>query len=460
MRLDLRILGLPASLLFLLVSHTISANAGQDEAPAQPQWSLPMQKRLPPDSPQRRRQAKAAEEYLRLGKTPIGVLKMSPDEGEKFYMDYWRFERELEHDEILGTGISLRARDDDEEARLLANASALVSFRPPFALHTEEWTDIEDFEDLRARGVLAGYDSVAVLAMLTKRGFQCPTGTANCSGAGFPNSCCPSSEFCYAIKDTGLGPVGCCPNGSVCGGTISPCNAPNTACDDTNFGGGCCIPNYVCAGVGCVINPTLITTIIITQTFTVSASSTGRSTQTTTVVSTLTSSTTSSSVPSTSTSLTGTGTGSPPVRPTSDTSTSVQPTGPSGPCPTGFYGCLATHGGGCCRTERNCDVLSCPATSSTTIVSSGVTIVVPVGSAATVTSPTGSCATGWTSCDASLGGNCCPSNFQCGTASCSSAAATSTNIVQKESPSAGSRGQRVATVGLMIMTFTLGLLLV
>jgi hypothetical protein len=32
---------------------------------------------------------------------------------------------------------------------------------------------------------------------------------------------------------------------------ISPCSAPNTACDDTKFGGGCCIPGYVCAGVGC-----------------------------------------------------------------------------------------------------------------------------------------------------------------------------------------------------------------
>jgi hypothetical protein len=201
MRFDLRILGLPASVLILLVPRTITANAGQDEAPAQPQWSLPIQKRLPPDSPQRRRQLEAAEEHLRLGRTPVGVLKMSPDEGEKFYMDYWQFEGELEHNQQLGTGTSLRARDEEEEARLLANSSAVVGFRPPFALHTEEWSDMSGVDELRARKVVEGRNSAAVLAMLAKRGFQCPTGTADCSGVGYPNSCCPTTEFCYAIKE-------------------------------------------------------------------------------------------------------------------------------------------------------------------------------------------------------------------------------------------------------------------
>jgi len=201
MRLNLRILGLPTSILLLLVSHSIAANAGQDEAPAQPQWSLPIQKRLPPDSPQRRRQLEAAEEHLRLGRTPVGVLKMSPDEGEKFFVDYWQFDGDLEQSERWSTGTSLRARDEEEEARLLANSSAVVAFRPPFALHTEEWSDMSAAEDLRARKIVEGRNSAAVLAMLTKRGFQCPTGTANCSGAGYPNSCCPTTEFCYAIKE-------------------------------------------------------------------------------------------------------------------------------------------------------------------------------------------------------------------------------------------------------------------
>jgi len=126
---------------------------------------------------------------------------MSPDEGEKFYMDYWQFEGDLEQSELWKTGTSLRARDDEEEARLLANSSAVIAFRPPFALHREDRSATSGFEDLRAREVVEGRHSAAVLAMLTKRGFQCPTGTANCSGAGYPNSCCPTTEFCYAIKE-------------------------------------------------------------------------------------------------------------------------------------------------------------------------------------------------------------------------------------------------------------------
>jgi hypothetical protein len=126
---------------------------------------------------------------------------MSSDEGEKFYMDYWQFEGELEQSQLLNTGISLRARDEEEEARLLANSSATMSFRPPFALHTEEWSDTLGFEDLRARSVVDDRSSAAVLAMLTKRGFQCPTGTANCTDVGFPNSCCPTTETCYPIQE-------------------------------------------------------------------------------------------------------------------------------------------------------------------------------------------------------------------------------------------------------------------
>jgi len=200
MRLDLRVLGLPASMLFLLASHMIPTNAAQDnETPAQ--GELPIQKRWPPDSPERRRQLEAVEEHLRLGRSPVGVLKMSPDVGEKFYMDYWQFEGGLEQSQLLDTGASLRARDEEEEARLLANASAILSFRPPFALHTEEGVNGLGFEDLRARKVVEGGNSAAVLAMLSKRGFQCPTGTAACSGVGASNLCCPTTEFCYSITE-------------------------------------------------------------------------------------------------------------------------------------------------------------------------------------------------------------------------------------------------------------------
>jgi hypothetical protein len=64
---------------------------------------------------------------------------------------------------------------------------------------------------------------------------------------------------------------------------------------------------------------------------------------------------------------------------------------------------------------------------------------VPVGSAATVATPTGPCASGWATCAASVGGNCCPSGWECGTASCTSLSPTATGVVQKGSPSNGAR---------------------
>ena len=144
-----------------------------------------------------------------------------------------------------------------------------------------------------------------------------------------------------------------------------------------------------------------------------------------------------------SSSVTGssTATGVAPARPTGSTSISAAPTvtDSSGSCPTGFYACEAYYAGGCCRTGRNCDTTSCPATSSTTIISSGVTVVVPVGAAATLATPSGACASGWSTCAASVGGNCCPSGWQCGTASCTSISPTQTGIIQKGSPSTSNR---------------------
>ena len=187
-------------MLYLLALHTISASAVHDDQPPA-QWDLPLQKRNPPDSPQRRRQLEAAEDHLRLGRSPIGVLKMSPDPGEMFYVDYWQFEGELEQSHLLDTGTTLRARNEEEEARLLANSSTVLSFRPAFALHMNQGSDPLGFEDLRARKEIEGRDSAAVLAVLTKRGFQCPTGTADCSGINAPNSCCPTNEQCYSIQE-------------------------------------------------------------------------------------------------------------------------------------------------------------------------------------------------------------------------------------------------------------------
>ena len=83
-----------------------------------------------------------------------------------------------------------------------------------------------------------------------------------------------------------------------------------------------------------------------------------------------------------------------------------------------------------------------------------MTIVVPVGEAATTANPTGNCASGWFTCAASVGGNCCPSGYECGTASCSTVEATATVLSPKEAPNGGGRvkirSSVVAILGAMV----------
>ena len=244
MRFIKDILCLPTPVIVLLLS-TRSAIA---EVSVEDQSLSPWPKHVrywPEDPPHRRRDLEELEEHIKRGERPVGVMKMSPDPGEKFYMEYWQYggqpEPEKEGD---SKSSNLRVREQEEESRLLANVSVIENFRAPFALHTQD----KDAQELRARAVVGR--SAAALAALEKRDFTCPSGTSSCSGIGYPNSCCSTDETCFEIQDTGLGPVGCCPRGGSCGGTISVCNSPNTACPQ-NLGGGCCIPNYVCAGVGC-----------------------------------------------------------------------------------------------------------------------------------------------------------------------------------------------------------------
>jgi hypothetical protein len=134
---------------------------------------------------------------------------------------------------------------------------------------------------------------------------------------------------------------------------------------------------------------------------------------------------------------------SPSTDTTTDTTTAAPTTFSSGGdtqtgCPTGYYGCLATHGGGCCRTDRNCQTYSCPPLTPSTVVSDGKTIVVEATGTdgAAGSSATSTCANGWFMCGSNAGpvAGCCPSGYSCGTASCFSAQASQTDSRAKELP--------------------------
>lgn len=194
---------------------------------------------------------------------PTAIRKMVPDAGEKFYPDYYAFVAAGPPPDPQARA-AFDSRQPAERDALLPTANASspqLDFRPPFAPHSaggardgQPWT-------LADRGIAGGGDysrpftrraaARGALAKLEGRQWACPGDTKDCADIGYPNSCCGADEKCMKIDDTGLGSVGCCPSGSTCGGTISNCGQGNTACE-SDLGGGCCIPGYVCKGVGCM----------------------------------------------------------------------------------------------------------------------------------------------------------------------------------------------------------------
>ncbi|KAI0406044.1 hypothetical protein F4802DRAFT_131620 [Xylaria palmicola] len=388
---------------------------------------------------------------------PTAVRKMSPDESEKFMPGDYAFAPLELYGGAPQLPLQLPPRDatalvltTDEEALLAANSSAALAFRPPFPRHHDDHRGPGARGGKGASRSTAAQQDVAswslyrrardVLSRLRGRAFECPAGTHVCSNIDEPNYCCTDGTTCFVVENSpDAGNVGCCPDGQTCGGSVAACADGNTACP-AEEGGGCCIPGFVCADVGCIMSTASATTsTTTTSTPTPTSTSTSTSTSTTSTSSRATTSTRTTT--STSQSTSGTGTGLPPVRPTSSgPSTTGRTTTSTGDyCPTGFYACVASAGSGCCRTGRDCSTTSCPPVASTTIVTHGATIVVPLSdaaAAAAAATTTATCAAGWFLCGSAAGpvSGCCPSGYACGTASCTLSAATATATVQKELP--------------------------
>ncbi|KAI1156962.1 hypothetical protein F4825DRAFT_401627 [Nemania diffusa] len=447
MRVPRAFLSLPSSLLLLLAAQLHAqahahAAAGSDE-----------------DGPQT---------------LPTAVRKMSLDEGEKFMPEYYAFAPPDLYRGGAQAPLQLMTREatafvltPEEEALLATNNSATIAFRPPFPRH-HDYRGLDARPEGRAGSGERNRRSpenarrepegkswalyrrtVEALAGLQGRDFTCPSGTHVCSNINEPNYCCTDGTTCFVVEDApDAGNVGCCPDGQTCGGSVASCTDGNTACPAED-GGGCCIPGFVCADVGCVQSTTSVATSTTTSTTSTSTSTTTTSTSTpqpTTSTSTTPTPTSTSSTAqtptSTSSSSSASGTGLPPVRPTSSNPQSDTTTGSY--CPTGFYACVASAGSGCCRTGRDCSTTSCPPVASTTIITHGATIVVPLTDALAAASATSTatCAGGWFLCGADAGtvAGCCPSGYLCGTASCTLSAATATATVQKALPGSAAGG--------------------
>lgn len=164
----------------------------------------------------------------------LGVKKMSEDEGEKFFLDYWGF-----GDDVSSGNISERHLSDEDgfpPARFVAQS---YPFGPSYSLGTDGESQS-----------LPRENNNSAVNLFEKRDFKCPTGTTACLSIGRSDRCCGSGETCQIVADTGHGNVGCCPSWKTCSGMIGSCQSGYTACSQA-LGGGCCIPGYDCVEGGC-----------------------------------------------------------------------------------------------------------------------------------------------------------------------------------------------------------------
>jgi len=223
------LLELPASLVVLLTSLPLTTSEPWP-------YNLPPHERYFPEHEAYIKRDLEIQQRLLLA--PVtGMRKMSGDEGEKFFLEYWQLDdpapsQSYERVDLLGIN---RAYHPSVS---LADNSSTCGLLPPVLPHSDKQP----------------YPYLARIfgRNIFERDFQCPSGTSNCSSINQPDACCATGETCISVQDTGSGPVGCCPSGQTCGGEVAGCNtdAGYTSCPGST-NGGCCIPGYSCQGVGC-----------------------------------------------------------------------------------------------------------------------------------------------------------------------------------------------------------------
>ncbi|GKU01857.1 gpi anchored [Fusarium langsethiae] len=393
--------------------------------------------------------------------SPTAIKKLAPGSNDKLLREHLAFAplQILSPRDAAAAAISFLDNQDDELLKL--NGTERF-YRPAFAPHSEESRD-----SMLRRAAEA-------LALLQRRS-SCPKGMNICSNIDPEVKCCQEGTYCVDVGDSVAGGVACCPDGASCGGGVGSCPSEAASCPE-ELGGGCCIPGYVCQGLGCVPSASATPTSTTQAPTTAAQETTEEPTveltteteaETTTeeeptTVSEAETQTETEGTVTAPTTATGSVTGIAPYRPTgTSVTTSSEDEDTQTGCPTGFYGCLATHGGGCCRTDRNCDTHNCPAP-STTIVTDGATIVVLATDAPPAPGPASTCADGWFLCgrDAGPVAGCCPNGYDCGTASCFTAHASETGRLQKAFPEAAAAGHvqpavMMATVAMIFVCIAL-----
>ncbi|KAM0254720.1 hypothetical protein ACHAQJ_006501 [Trichoderma viride] len=165
------------------------------------------------------------------------IKKQVPDANEKLFPNHLAFES-LPLLTPFETTVAANLWLDSQEDEDAGSNNSTRRYRPAFSNH------FQDSEDNLLRR------AAEVLVILQNRA-ACPGGMDSCSSIGAPDKCCADGTYCTNVSDSDAEQVACCPNGATCGGQIGTCPSDAVSCS-SELGGGCCIPGYVCVGVGCV----------------------------------------------------------------------------------------------------------------------------------------------------------------------------------------------------------------
>lgn len=164
------------------------------------------------------------------------IKKQLPDANEKLFPNHLAFESLpafIPFDATAAANLWLDNQDEDDGS----SSNSTKQYRPAFSNH---------FHDSEENLLRRAADALAIL----QNRAACPAGMDSCSSIGAPNKCCPDGTYCTDVSDSDAGQVACCPDGATCGGGVGNCPADAVSCP-ADLGGGCCIPGYVCQGIGC-----------------------------------------------------------------------------------------------------------------------------------------------------------------------------------------------------------------
>jgi hypothetical protein len=208
-------LSLPPAIIALLCATTSSAEL---------QWphNVPKHLKYFPEDEVHAKRAVSLKERLQ-HERPIGVKKMSQDEGEMFMLDNWLFASDIAPPSTKRTS----------ELETFGNGTCQA--QPPLRPISDDYLARMHIRDV-----------------LSKRQFKCPDGTTSCESIGSSDVCCGKGSSCLKLDSSSdAGSVGCCPEGQTCAGSVSCDEASGyTSCPNA-ANGGCCLPGFKCQGIGC-----------------------------------------------------------------------------------------------------------------------------------------------------------------------------------------------------------------